>query len=346
MSSGFHLAMEGNAMTLRRIAELAGTSKSTVSRVLTNHPRISQRTREKVLAVIEEHHYRPNLFARALAGGRTGLLGVLSSNISSGFFAEVIRGLDIAASRQRGHIVVSIAHGNDDYSQLLNEMLASGQVDGLILIDPPLDLFNSPLPEKHIPLVLCASQPPDGARAWRELDSVTVDNAKAMRDLVRHLLEQGHQHIVHLAGPQNIYDAQQRRAAFEEAAKQLHVPQFDILDGHLVQTDGRETMRSRFSKPSQWPDAFVAFNDSVAFGVLAEINGAKQRIAVTGWDNSPTAEVLGMTSVEMPMTELGETSADMLLERLSNSTAAANPARRAILETTLHLRTSSKTGEL
>ena len=81
-------------LNLREIARLAGTSKSTVSRVLRNQPRVSDETRQRVQEVIEQHNYSPNLFARGLSGARTGLIGVVSQWMESGFYAEVIRGID------------------------------------------------------------------------------------------------------------------------------------------------------------------------------------------------------------------------------------------------------------
>jgi LacI family transcriptional regulator len=328
-------------MTLRQIAELAGTTKSTVSRVLTHHPRISQKTRDRVMAVMKKHGYRPNVFARALAGGKTDHIGVLTSNISSGFFAEVIRGIDIAAGRNQGHLVVSIAHGIDDYYRLFDELRTRGQVDGMVLIDPPLDLFKRTLPADHLPLVLCASRAPARAKSWRNVDSVTVDNAKTMAGIVGHLAAQGLARLVHLAGPPLNFDAQQRRAAFEAAVRRQKLPRGRVLDGHLIREDGCHAVKKHFPDPRTWPDAFVAFNDSVALGVLSVVRASGGRVAVTGWDNSPAAEVLELTSAEMPLTRLGEMSARLLLDRIASPALAKEQGRQLVLDNELRIRASS-----
>lgn len=294
---------------------------------------------------MEKHGYKPNLFARALAGGKTGHIGVLTSNISSGFFAEVIRGIDIAAGRNQGHLVVSIAHGIDDYYRLFDELRTSGQVDGVIIIDPPLDLFKRPLPAGHLPLVLCACSAPANAHAWRKVDSVTVDNSGVMAQLVQHLTESGLNRLVHLAGPKTNFDAQQRRQAFAKACHMAKITSScRILDGYLIQYDGREVIRKQFNNPKTRPDAFVAFNDSVALGVLAELKQDAHRVAVTGWDNLPATEILGITSVEMPLTRLGETSTRLLVERIDNAASLKEPGRAVILEAKLKLRASSQIG--
>lgn len=330
------------ARTLADIARLARTTKSTVSRVLAGNPRISTTTRERVLAIVHQHNYRPNVLARALSNGHTGIIGVLASNISSGFFAEVIRGINIAAGLYRGHLLVSFAHGNEDYFRLFDELRGGGQVDGLVLIDPPIELFARPLPEQHLPLVLCASRAPAKAASWHRVDSVTVNNATAMTRLVRHLAAQGLRHLVHLAGPQNIFDAQQRRAAFERAARKLRVPCAEVIENQLIQSDGQAIVDRFRAAKRRWPDAFVAFNDSVAFGVTKELGTRAKRIAITGWDNSPASEVLDITSVEMPLTRLGKMSARLLLDRAASPTAAGKPARRVVLATEPCIRGSSQ----
>lgn len=331
------------AMTLKDIATLAGTTKSTVSRVVSGDPRISMATRQRVQRFIQQHGYRPLVLAQALASGRTGAIGVLSGNIGSGFFAEVIRGIDLAAGRSKGHLHISIAHGDEDYFRLLEGLAASRQVDGIVLIDPPLQLFARTRPNPPLPFVLCACRAPRQAPVWKRVDDVTADNAGPMERLVTHLLEQGITDIVHLAGPVNTYDGRQRRRAFELAARRLKVPRWRVLPNHLIQDDGQAVMQTIFRQSRRWPGAFVAFNDSVALGVLAEIR--RQRTprcpAITGWDNSPAAEMLGLTSVEMPLTALGETAAGLLTARMQATADPARPAQHIRLEAVVHIRAST-----
>lgn len=332
-------------LTLQEIARLAGTSKSTVSRVLSHHPKISEATRQRVGAVIDKHGFRPNLFARALAVGRTGQIGVLSSNISSGFFAEVIRGIDMVSQEHGGHLVCSFAHGVADYMKLWRELTHSGQVDGLILIDPPLELFGETCDARRLPLVLCASRPPGRAGGWSRVDTVTVDNRKVMGDIVAHLAERGCRRLLHLAGPVNTHDSLARRAAFEAAARARRTVQAVARTGHLTQDDGRRAGAAIATSTDPLPDAIVAFNDSTALGVLEAFRSRPDprlaAVRLTGWDDTPAAPILGLTSVQMPMTELGQESARLLYRRVKDKGAARTAAQHRLIAMKLVVRASS-----
>jgi DNA-binding LacI/PurR family transcriptional regulator len=336
---------QSGPVTLRQIAELAGTSKSTVSRVLSHHPKISAATRDRVMAIIEQRGFRPNVFARALAGGRTGQIGVLSSNISSGFFAEVIRGIDLVAQEAGGHLVCSFAHGIPDYLALWRELTEGGQVDGLILIDPPLELFDEVPGPRRLPTVLCASRPPARARAWQRVASVTVDNGTTMRSVVDHVVGLGCRRLLHLAGPDNTFDSQQRAAAFQAAVKGRRGLEAGLRHGHLTQETGRATAELLLAGTDDLPDAIVAFNDSTALGVMAALRrhdtAGRRPPALTGWDDTPAADVLGLTSVRMPMTELGQASARLLYQQLESDPGAPPAGAHQQLPMTLIPRASS-----
>lgn len=324
--------------TLREIAGLAGTSKSTVSRVLTNDPRISPRTRKRVQRVIRQQGYRPNVFARALAGGRTGHIGVLSMHIDPFFFAGVIRGVDLAAQEFDQHLVCSFAHGHEDYLRLYDRMSGEGQIDGLLLIAPPEQLYLRPAPAR-IPAVLCASRPRDGRREWKECDAVALDNRTAMREIVRRLAESGSRRLLHLAGWSLNSDARERRAAFEEAVAADPRLRGEVIEAGMIREDATQALKKLLRRRRSLPDTLVCFNDSLALGALDLLKGASARqpaIRMTGWDNGPAAQLLNFTSVEIPTETLGKESGRLLLER----TNRANRAPPSILELplTLHWR--------
>jgi len=334
-------------ITVHQIARLARTSASTVSRVMNNDARISASTQERVRAVMRKYDYRPNLFARALAGGRTGLIGVLSSNIDSGFFAEVFRGIDLITKSSATHLICSFAHDTADYFALAQDLLTGGQVQGLILIDPPMELYSQPLPANAIPAVLCASRARDARSSWQGVDSVTADNVLVMNQLVEHLVQQGFRHLIHLAGLPNIHDAITRRRAFEEAVSNHAKVHSSIEEGHLIEEDGQRTALRYLKEPATLPDAFIAFNDSTAQGLLetlqAQAHTAAHPVAVTGWDNSVASRFLGLTSVAIPMRQLGETAANLLLDRMKNAGADRDEPHHVELPCEVHFRPSSQT---
>lgn len=331
-------------MTLRQVAALAGTSKSTVSRVLTDHPRISEATRKRIMRVIERCAYQPNQVARSLARGRTGNIGVISTNSGSGFFADVLRGVDMASTEHRIRLLCSFAHTAAAFRGELRALGGGGQVDGLLLIAPGLELFAQPF-ACDVPVVLCAARPERAARGWGRLDSVILDNDKAMGRLLRHLVSQGFRRLIHLAGPPDNHDARARARSFRAFVARDPALQGTMIPTGLVREDG-------LAVAHRLPDAtlldercaFVAFNDSVAWGF---IEGCRQRrsgmrwpVAVTGWDDSPAGGEAGLTSVAIPTYELGRAAAALLMRRLSPETASA-PVRHLRMEQHLRLRQSS-----
>ncbi len=328
-------------LTLRQIADLAGTSKSTVSRVLTDHPRISDATRERVLDVIRTHRYRPNAFARALAGGQTGFIGVLASHIDSLFYAEVIRGIDLVAQRESAHLVCSFAHGPEDFVALYQRMAADGQVQGLILIAPPLDLFET-RPDATLPQVLCAAAPPPRKRRWRGTDFIAMDNAASMGDLLRHLLEQGLRSFLHLTGPAHNVDAAERAAAFAKIIRAHPEAGGDTLEAGLTHEDGCRALEAWLAAGRRPPDAIVSFNDSTACGALELLRERcpDRRVAITGWDDNPYSRILDITTVHIPSEQLGEQAAALLFQRCNGDLPGDRPEQHR-LRLEMILRSSS-----
>lgn len=344
---GADMKKEGKSLTLRQIAKLARTSKSTVSRVLTNHPSVSPRTRERIETVIDKHGFRPNLFARGLAGGRTGLIAVLASQINSGFYAEVMKGIDEAANLQRGHLLSSFAHDQDDFIRLWLEFAEGGRADGVILIAPPLALMEQMVKPEHVPSILCAcTAPKANKKGWTQVDSVVLDNRKAFEQILRHLLSRGCRHLVHMAGPSDIYDSHDRRQAFEEFVTASKVVKGDVVEAGLSEEDGHTAVLRYLDFNPKLPDAFVAFNDATAIGILGGLRergySVPQDVALTGCDDEPPARFVGLTTLHMPMVDLGRETARLLFDRLAHR-GDPLPPRQSVVEMTLTVRSTSLT---
>ena len=335
-------------ITLRQIATLARTSKSTVSRVLTKHPSVSPKTRARIEAVIQKHGFRPNLFARGLAGGRTGLIAVLAAEMNSGFYAEVIRGIDEVTGQHDGHILSSFAHGLSDYIRLWHELASGGRVDGIILIAPPLDILSTPAKRDYVPSVLCACRPLGNRKGWGNVDSVTLNNGQAMDELLRHLVEQGCRHLVHVAGPNNVFDGIDRRRTFERFIKNMPGLRGEVIQAALTREGGRAAALEYIGRNEVWPDAFVAFNDSTALGVLEALReravSVTKPVAVTGCDDEQSSAFVGLTTLHMPMLELGRETARLLFERIESKDEKV-PAHNSVIELSLKVRSSSLVGK-
>jgi LacI family transcriptional regulator len=312
--------------------------------VLTKHPSVSPDTRAKVDEVIREHGFQPNPFARGLAGGPTGQMAVVAAEINSGFYAEVLRGINAVVASEGGHLLSCIAHDEADYVNLWRTFAAGGRADGTILLAPPVEIFSHTIKKTDIPVILCACRPHDGAKGWNKVDTVTVDNEDAVTSLMQHLAEQGRKSFVHIAGPPNVHDAQARRAAFESFVKSREGLSGQVLQAGLNREDGYEAVMEHLEGAGTCPDAFVAFNDSTAYGVLQALKerdmGVPAKVAVTGCDDEPASAILGLTSLHMPMRELGEEAARLLVKRIHEARGQQKPSH-TVLQMTPMFRGSS-----
>ncbi len=311
-------------LNIIEIAKLAGVTKSTVSRVVQKQSGVAPETRARVEHVIRVHHYRPSVFGRGLKGARTGLIGVLGRWMESGFTAEIIRGIDDEVKKRGGHLWCTFAPGIDEYIDFWRSFAGGGQVDGAILIAPPLDLYRQAVQHGDKPTVLCASKPPSSAKGWNTTGSLTVDNQTAMRNLVGHLVAKGYRRLVHLAGPPDILDGQERSKAFmESVSKHPHVTG-TVLQGAWTAVLAKSVVHEYLHAHRQHPDAFVAFNDAVALGTIEVLKsmriGIPEEICVTGWDDIPFSAFAGLSTVHLPMVEMGWEAARMLFRKLDGKT--------------------------
>jgi LacI family transcriptional regulator len=337
-------------LTLREIATLAGTSKSTVSRVLTNHVSVSPAVRAQVEAVIRKHNYRPNIFARGLTGARSGLIAVISPWLESGFFASVIRGIDEVVTHTDGHLLTTFAHSDDDYYNVLVDYANGRQVDGIIAVAPPMAIFNNRAKLGDKPVVLCASRVDDPESDWNDLSSVTVDNADGMEQIMQYLYHNGCRKIIYVAGNNDVYDSRQREGAylaFLERKKDVsgQIIRSRVYDnwGYYATVEYLEEHREETS-----PDAFVGFNDATAFGIIEavqeKLSDQVEKIFVTGFDNETAAGIIGLTTVRMPMDKLGREAAHCLYEQIdSGDKDQTSSPRHRILPMELVIRDRYKT---
>ena len=296
-------------LNIVEIAKLAGSSKSAVSRVLHNQSGVAADIRARIQHIMRVHHYRPSLFGRGLKGARSGVIGVLGRFMESGFTAEVIRGIDDEVKKHGGHLLCTFAPGIDEYIDFWRSFVSGRQVDGLILIAPPVDIFSHEITSYDRPVVLCAAEPPRNAKTWAAAGAVTLDNETPMRELIHHLVVKGCRRIVHLAGQPDIFDTHERVRCFKDAVAQHPGITGTVLQGAWIPKLARSVVTQYLDTHATWPDAFVAFNDAIALGTLQALQDINvpvpQKISVAGWDDIPFADFAGLTTVHLPMLEMG-----------------------------------------
>ena len=349
------------AATVYDVADRAGVSIATVSRVLRSPDAVRPVTRERVLDAVAALGYVPSGSARGLAERRTGVLGlyfpgfdaaedappldVLSGGADAPPFAivredpetdaarssmlfldEVLRGAELEAWKQGFVLMVGVGRDDPDRSTVRD---MAGRVDGLMVLarSVPDDVLARLA--RRIPVVVL-SGPPRGDH----YDHVTVSNAEAMGELTRHILAQiGDGRLAFLAGPADSPDGLQRWEGFAAAvtAAGRSIDDVTVLRGDFTRVSGRraadELVRSGV------PSALISANDQMALGALDVFRGAgvrvPQDVLVTGFDGIDAAALSHppLTTIRQPMIDLGRAAVQVLARRLESAEADPVVAR-------------------
>jgi DNA-binding LacI/PurR family transcriptional regulator len=323
---------------MKDVAAAAGVSQSTVSRILNDVPvtiPVSERTRERVLEIARELGYRPHMFARALRGAPTTLLGAIVRDITDVFFASAIDALAIEA-RARGYsLVLGTARAETDEALALTAVLEARHCDAIVLLG---DLRDEPrlvedLRRARIPVVALWH----GSEAAPFL-SVSVDNRAGIRDALDHLHDLGHRRVA-FCGNETLLDVRERRAAFEERAAELGLDAGPELVRHADNTTaGGEAALLELLELADPPTAVLAATDVIAIGV---IHAAYERgvrvpadLSVVGFDDVPLAAAVvpGLTTVRMPVAAMVGAAVERVVAGAPDGDeAAAGPFRPSLV---------------
>lgn len=333
------------ALSLEDIGARAGISRSTVSRVVNNDPKVSSATRAKVLQVIEEIGYTPNLAARALVTKRTQVIGVLIPQRLSTIFNEpyyfpaLLHGIASVVNARDYSTMLWVEEDKDDPRRLYERIIMNRLIDGLVIVSLS---HKSAIIEKlaHVDLSIVFTERPP-----RELERhayVSIDNADAFRQLVQHLLRLGRKRIGTVTGDMTNSDAIERLAGYRSALDGTGIP-YDpslVIDGDFSRQSGYYAAHTLVTRGV---DAIVAANDQAALGVLDALSElgrcVPDEIAVTGFDDLPAAahSSPALTTVRQPVLERGARAAQLLLDLIEG---VEHNTRHVLLPTELVVRMS------
>ncbi|QEO13946.1 LacI family DNA-binding transcriptional regulator [Agromyces intestinalis] len=305
-------ATRGRAPSIRDVARLAGVSHQTVSRVLNHHPSIRPATKQRVLDVMAELQYTPNRAARALSTSRSRTIGILSSATTQYGPASAIAAID-AAARNAGYWVSTASiesPDSDSISAALAHLAAQG-VEGLVVIAPQARVFRTLARMRiEVPYVaLQTSGDPDRA--------ISVDQIEGARLATRHLIELGHRHIYHLAGPQDWMEAEARMRGFLDEMGAHDVPMTAPILGDWSAAFGYHAGRELLTVRDF--TAVFASNDQMALGVMHAAREAgldiPRDLSIVGFDDIPDAAHFWppLTTVRQDFAELGRRCVAVLL---------------------------------
>lgn len=331
------------ARTLDELAVLSGVSRATVSRVINGGP-VAEKTRRRVLAVLEQSNYRPNLAARALASGRSDIVGVVVHGAPSvlfqdPYFALLLQGLTEALAERAVGMMTWL--GNRTKEETLDRILGMGLLDGVIvtadqLVDPLVDGLLS----SDLPTVLIGHRREDYSASYVDIDNITA------ADLVtRHLISRGRRRIGHIAGTRSTVAGEDRLTGYLSAMRWADLSVDGLIEeGDFGAGSGRWAAGNLLERGI---DALFCANDATAAGALEAIHEAGLRvpedIAVAGFDDLDFAATLNppLTTIRQGIEQQGTEAAHTLFQLLENPKGGA---RRVILPTELVVRQSTVGG--
>lgn len=329
-------------MDLETIAELSKVSRSTVSRVINNHPNVNPATRERVMEVIRKVNFQPNLAARGLAKGFTRILGLVipmsvPALFNDPYFSVFIQGVSAACNVHDHSVMLWLA--DPEYERrTIRQILHSGLVDGVIVASNLLeDPVVQALAESNLPYILNGRHPSND-----QVSYVDIDNIASAREAVLHLLRLGRQRIGTISGPHDMIAGSDRLAGYSAALRDRGqtIDLELIVESDFTEMGGYQAMQRLILRQ---PDAVFVASDTMAVGALRALREANLRVpedvAVIGFDDMPFAArtTPSLSTIRQPIQRSGELATETLIDMIQHPQSTT---RRVILPTELVVRAS------
>ncbi len=312
-------------VTIRDVAAAAGVSHQTVSRVLNDRPDVAEETRTRILQIIEELNYQPSAIARTLIKQRSLTLGIVTAGLKYLGPSRTLNGIT-EQTEELGYTLLLKELPDflaNDVQPLLNSLLAR-RVDGILWAVPEVGdnraWLKEQLGELPVPMILLTMEARPG------LPIVAIDNYAGGRMATEHLLEQGYQHIGHITGPLDWWEARQRKAGWRDALLDAGVPEADLYseEGNWSSASGEQAIDCLLANYTEMDAVFVG-NDQMALSVLQTAcrRGIEvpQDLAVVGFDGLPEAAHYWppLTTVYQDLRKLGRTAVQVLVQAIEAS---------------------------
>ena len=331
------------SFTLEQIAELAGVSRSTVSRVVNNQSGVRDDVRRRVWEVIEETGYRPNIAARALASNRSGIISLVIPHafytlFSDPYFPSLTQGITLACNRSDLSLTLFLFHDERDEAKLTARIANASLFDGVIMASSQYDDPLIPhLISNEVPLVIIGRQD-----RYPQVSFVDTDNLNGAYAATSHLLRLGYRRVAHITGPLNMVAGEDRLAGYCKALtdRGRSYDEDLVRGGDFSEAGGHVAMKRLL--PAK-PDAVFAASDQMALGAWRAIREAglqvPRDIALIGFDDllPSGATRPQLTTIRQPVVRMGSEAVNVLLDVIENGPA---PQRRVVFDTELVIRES------
>lgn len=305
--------------TIRDVAQLAGVSHQTVSRVINQYERISPETRKKVLAAIEKLGYHPSAIARSMSYGGTRTFACISPNLTDYTFASMIEGAETYA-RSHGYFLISAtAPDPSSFQNLVEQLVQSRRTEGLLVINPYADKRYVHLP-KDVPVVLMGARP-----RTKGLASVALNDTQGGYLATKHLLSLGHKQIALISGPLEEDCVQDRINGYKKALDEAGLP-FEkslIYSGDWSATSGQAGVENFVNQGINFT-AIFAQNDRMATGAIHFMQKIgwqiPEDVSIVGFDDMPLASYFNpsITTIRQDIPAIGQNAARLIIDLKEN----------------------------
>jgi len=312
---------EKKRVTISDVAEEAGVSKQTVSRVINDRPNVADHTRGRIKEIIEKLGYQPDPIARSMRGS-SHTLGCITPNLSDYNFSSIVQAAQAEARKKGFFLLTGSAPTEQDVQPLINEIMHR-RVDGLLVINPRDDnryYYLLPLIEKGVPIVYIKNTPVD-----ENVSAVSMDDETGGYLATQHLIQLGHTQIATIQGLTNEECTKDRLAGFRQAFQVagLQINSALVMKGDWTASSGNRAIKDLLNKGERFTAVF-AYNDRMAVGAIRALREAgfdvPKDVSVIGYDDIPLSSYFDppLTTVRQPMEEFGRIGAQILIEALDN----------------------------
>ncbi|MGE7602004.1 LacI family DNA-binding transcriptional regulator [Peribacillus sp. NPDC097675] len=313
------------AITIKDVAQLANVAPSTVSRVIANNPRISEKTKVRVRKAMEKLGYHPNFIARSLANQSTKIIGLVlpcSSNViyQNPFFSAILQGLSEGAQENQYSLLLSTGKTEDEIYEGIVKMVQGGMVDGIILMYSRMnDHILTYLRARDFPFVMIGKP----YEFTEEISYVDNDNILAAEQATDYLLQLGHERIGFIGGDKKLVMTLDRLSGYENALKRAGiVPRSEYtLYGEFLHNGGRAAANSLLSSEEP-PSAMIVSDDFMALGIVHSLREmgirTPEEISIVSFNNGLFSEfsLPALTSVDINIFDLGYQATKSIIQKL------------------------------
>ncbi|MBM7586490.1 DNA-binding LacI/PurR family transcriptional regulator [Bacillus pakistanensis] len=325
------------AVTIKDVAKLANVAPSTVSRVIANNSRISEKTKQKVREAMNQLGYHPNFIARSLANQSTQVLGLVLPGsadkfFQNPFFPTVLRGLSEGAHEKQYALQMTTGQSDEEIYDGIVQMVQGGRVDGVVLLYSKVeDKVMMYLRERGFPFVMIGKP----FKYSEEITHVDNDNYRATKGATDYLLNLGHQRIAFIGGDLNLVVTVERLLGYEKSLRDAGIELVNeyVIHEEFLQEGGKEAVKE-LMQLAQPPTAMVVADDLMALGVLNTLHemeiSVPDDISIVSFNNVLLSEMSRppLTSVDINIFDLGYQAAKSLIQKIEDP---KDPIKRIIV---------------